>query len=68
MSASLSLFGSSMIIYDILRDRSKLGSVFHNLMVTMSVFDILGSIAWAFSHVNVAVTQLEWGTPWSDLL
>jgi hypothetical protein len=61
ISASLSLFGSSMIIYDILRDRSKLGSVFHNLMVAMSVFDIVGSIAWAFS--TLPIPEYEYGEP-----
>jgi hypothetical protein len=61
ISASLSLFGSSMIIYDILRDRTKVGSVFHTLMVAMSLFDIIGSIAWAFSSLPIPV--YEYGAP-----
>jgi hypothetical protein len=61
ISASLSLFGSSMITYDILRDRSKLGSVFHALMLAMSFFDIIGSIAWGLSTLPIPV--YEYGAP-----
>jgi hypothetical protein len=57
ISASLSLFGSSMIIYDISRDRAKRGTVFHNLMVAMSFFDIVGSIAWDFSTLPIPVYE-----------
>jgi hypothetical protein len=61
ISASLSLFGSSMIIFDILRDTAKLGSVFHTLMVAMSVFDIIGSIAWVLS--TLPIPEYEYGEP-----
>jgi hypothetical protein len=60
-SASLSLSGSSMIIYDILRDRSKRGSVFHNLMMAMSLFDIVGSLAWSLS--TLPIPEYEFGEP-----
>jgi hypothetical protein len=49
ISASLSLFGSSMIIYDVSRDKTKRGSVYHSLMLAMSVFDIISSIAWGLA-------------------
>jgi hypothetical protein len=61
ISASLSLFGSSMIICDILRDKNKRGSVFHGLMVAMSVFDIFSSIAWALS--TLPIPEYEFGEP-----
>jgi hypothetical protein len=49
ISASLSLFGSSMIIYDVSRDKTKRGCVYHSLMLAMSVFDINSSIAWGLA-------------------
>jgi hypothetical protein len=60
-SALLSMFGSSMIMYDILRDKTKRGSVFHTLMVAMAVFDFLGSIAWALS--SLPIPEYEYGEP-----
>jgi hypothetical protein len=53
ISALLSIFGSSMIIYDVLRDKTKRSSVFHTLMVAMSVFDIFGSIAWGLTTLPI---------------
>jgi hypothetical protein len=46
ISAALSIFGSSMIIYDIALDPIKRGSVYHTLMLAMSVIDIFSSTAW----------------------
>jgi hypothetical protein len=61
ISAALSLFGSSMIVYDILRDKKKRGSVFHTLMLAMSFFDIFGSIAWGLATLPIPAS--EFGEP-----
>jgi hypothetical protein len=61
ISASLSLFGSSMIIYDIVRDPIKRGSVYHTLMLAMSVIDIFSSIAWGLS--TLPIPEYEYGEP-----
>jgi hypothetical protein len=61
ISATLSLFGSSMIIYDILRDKKKRGSVFHTLMLAMSAFDVFGSIAWGLT--TLPIPEYEYGEP-----
>jgi hypothetical protein len=61
ISASLSLFGSSMIIYDIVRDPSKRGSVYHTLMLAMSVIDVFSSIAWGLS--TLPIPEYEYGEP-----
>jgi hypothetical protein len=61
ISASLSLFGSSMIIYDIVRNQIKRGSVYHTLMLAMSVFDIFSSIAWGLS--TLPIPEYEYGEP-----
>jgi hypothetical protein len=61
ISAALSLFGSSMIIYDILRDKKKRGSVFHTLMLAISVFDVFGSIAWGLA--TLPIPEYEYGEP-----
>jgi hypothetical protein len=58
-SALLSIFGSSMIIYDVLRDKTKRSSLFHTLMVAMSVFDIFGSIAWGLT--TLPIPEYEYG-------
>jgi hypothetical protein len=61
ISASLSLFGSSMIIYDIVPDSIKRGSVYHTLMLAMSVLDIFSSIAWGLS--TLPIPEYEYGEP-----
>jgi hypothetical protein len=59
ISAFLSICGSLMIIYDVLRDQTKRSSVFHTLMVAMSVFDIFGSIAWGLT--TLPIPEYEYG-------
>jgi hypothetical protein len=59
ISAFLSIFGSSMIIYDIVRDPIKCGSVFHTLMLAMSVLDIFSSIAWGLT--TLPIPEYEFG-------
>lgn len=47
-SASLSIMGSSCIIAECLwRDQRKLGRVYHRLLLTMSIYDVIES-AWNF--------------------
>jgi hypothetical protein len=62
ISASLSLFGSSMIIYDISRDKTKRGSVFHPLMLAMSVLDIFSSIAWGLGTIPIPESSGIYGS------
>ena len=53
VSAFLSIMGSLFIIWDALRDKIKRKSVYHTLMVAMSVFDIFGSTAWGLSSLPI---------------
>ncbi len=43
LSASLSVTGSSLIIFLVLKSRTRLSSVYHRILLGMSVFDIIGS-------------------------
>jgi hypothetical protein len=59
ISALLSILGSAMIIYDVLCDKTKRASVFHTLMVAMSLFNIFGSMAWALT--TLPIPEYEFG-------
>jgi hypothetical protein len=61
ISAFLSIFGSSMIIYDIVRDQIKRCSSYHALMLAMSVIDIFSSIAWGLT--TLPIPEYEYGEP-----
>ena len=56
-----SLVGSLWIITDIIRDRSKHGLVFNQLMVEISIFDCFSSVAWIFS--TAPIPKYENGEP-----
>ena len=55
----MSFIGSSLIILDVLRARSKNRnkkvSIFHQLILVMSLFDISSSICWMFSTAPIPV-------------
>ena len=46
VAAACSLFGSSFIVAEVLRDAQKRKKVYHRIMLGMSVFDIIGSICY----------------------
>lgn len=48
-SAGLSILGSSWIILEVLRDRKKLGLIYHRLMLGLSCLDVVISSAWWLS-------------------
>ena len=54
MSALLSFCGSFVIIFYIVRDPSKRRKTNGQLMVTMSVFDLMGSAAYAFTSFPIS--------------
>jgi len=47
--AILSIFGSSFILYDTIRTRQKRRKMLNQMLFMLSVFDIFGSIAYAFT-------------------
>ena len=49
VSAILSLLGSAWIVYDSLSNKKKQVTMYHQLLVAMSTFDIIGDLAIAFS-------------------
>lgn len=55
VSGILSLIGSLAIIVDTALNAQKRGNMYNQIMLTMSVFDSLASIAWAFSSSAIPV-------------
>ena len=53
VSAILSIFGSSFIIVDVVRDKTKRRKPFGQLMVAISFFDILGSLAYSLTTLPI---------------
>ncbi|KAL7544986.1 hypothetical protein ACHAWF_008351 [Thalassiosira exigua] len=54
--AILSGLGSLFVLVDTLRVLARRSSMFHQLMVQMSLFDIIGSIAYAFTSLPIPST------------
>jgi len=48
-SGSLSILGSSWIIFEVLRDKKKQAMVYHRLLLGLSIFDVIISFAWFLS-------------------
>ena len=57
-SASLSFISSSMIIIFIIRSDRKFGSVYHRIMIGMSLFDMIQSLAMAFTTLPMPSDML----------
>jgi hypothetical protein len=53
VTALLSLLGSLFIIRDVLRHHSRKTSLYHQLILGVSVFDAIGSVAWIFSSLPI---------------
>ena len=53
VSSILSFFGSSSIIVDIVRDKEKKSKIYGQLMVAMSVFDLMGSAAYSLTTLPI---------------
>ena len=60
-SGFLSLSGSILIIFDVLKDRKKRTAVYNQLVLAMSLFDICSSIAWIFS--TAPIPENQYGSP-----
>jgi len=62
-TASLSTLASVLIIFIIFRSKTKMGSVYHRIMFGMSFYDIIQSLAMAFTTVpmpkNMIYEQFE---------
>ena len=65
-TALLSLLGSTFIIVDIVRDRKRRKKLFGLLMVMMSVFDVFGSIAYAFTTLPIPADEYIYGAIGSE--
>jgi len=52
-TAILSGLGSLFVLIDILRVRKRREGIFHQLMIQMSVFDIMGSVAYALTSLPI---------------
>lgn len=51
----VSLLASSLILWDVLKDAKKRRSVYHQLMLGFSLFDMVSSIAFAFSTLPIPI-------------
>lgn len=51
--AILSALGSTFVLVDVLKTKKRRHSVFHQLMAQISLFDIVGSIAYAFTSLPI---------------
>lgn len=64
--AILSIMGSSFLIYDIMRVRTRRSKLLYQLLVTLSIFDIVGSIAYAFTSLPIPVEDAIYGAMGND--
>lgn len=55
--AILSFFGSAFIIYDITKDRNRRRQLRNQMMVVLSIFDLSGSVAYAFTSLPTPATD-----------
>ncbi|CAB9527065.1 expressed unknown protein [Seminavis robusta] len=53
VSAMLSFGGATYIIVDVLKDPAKRGLVYHQLLVSMALFDIVTAFAWVFATLPI---------------
>mmetsp|Transcript_12998 Transcript_12998/g.25311 ORF Transcript_12998/g.25311 Transcript_12998/m.25311 type:complete len:832 (+) Transcript_12998:115-2610(+) len=60
--AILSMFGSSFIVFDALRTKRKRGKLLNQMLSTLSLFDILGSIAYAFTTLPTPDSDYLYGS------
>ena len=51
LTGVLSAISSSLIIFLIFRSASRASTIYHRIMFAMSVFDIMGSLAMAFTSI-----------------
>jgi len=58
VSATLSFLGSSFIVQDILKSQKKHAMTYHQIIIAMSVVDMLSSIAWALSVIPLPSEEL----------
>ena len=64
--AILSIMGSSFMIYDIMRVHTRRSKLLYQLLVTLSIFDIVGSIAYAFTSLPIPVEDYIYGAMGND--
>ena len=57
VGGSLSVISSAMIIFVILRSRTRLSSIYHRIMIAMSIADIIGSLALALTTLPMPATM-----------
>lgn len=57
VSSILSLVGSSSIIADVVRDKKKRQTLQKQLMVVMSIFDLMGSVAYSLTTLPIAKSK-----------
>lgn len=63
-TAALSLLGSAFIFMDILKDKRKRGSVYHQLVLVCACFDTISSFVWIVGTAAVEVMHKRIGLPW----
>mmetsp|Transcript_11257 Transcript_11257/g.24380 ORF Transcript_11257/g.24380 Transcript_11257/m.24380 type:complete len:290 (+) Transcript_11257:2-871(+) len=59
--ALLSLMGSSFIVYDTTRTRQKRQKLVNQMLIALSIFDIFGSIAYAFTSFPTPKSDYIYG-------
>lgn len=60
------LQGSSFIIYDAMRIHTRRSKLLYQLLITLSIFDIIGSIAYAFTSLPTPVQDYIYGSKGND--
>jgi hypothetical protein len=65
VTGTLSIIGSMYIVWDVLRERSRTArmTVYHELMLAMSAFDIISSFAWSIGTLAVP-SENAYGEPY----
>ena len=58
--------GSSFIIYDVLRVHTRRSKLLYQLLITLSIFDIVGSIAYAFTSLPTPIRHYIYGSNGND--
>ena len=53
ISGIISFLGSSTIIVDVVRDKKKRAKIYGQLMLAMSLFDLMGSLAYSLATLPI---------------
>jgi len=64
--ALLSVFGSAFIIYDVMKARDGRKQLFDQMMVALSIFDLFGAVAYAFTSFPIPAEDYIYGSRGND--